>query len=340
MDAAREATRQNITPPSQGLLELREAIAHKLSLENNVETEPSEVLVTNGAMHALFIAFGELVKPGDEVIVITPSFFFQPQIEFFGGIPVNIPSLPEERGFRPDIENIRNHVTSRTRVIIVCTPSNPTGIVYTKKELVEIGEIAEHNNLLLISDESYEKMIYDGLQHVSPASLQDMKERTITIQSFTKSYAMPGWRIGYISADSRFIDCFTKILQWTTICCNYVAQKSALAALIGPQDWVREIGTRFEHCRDLFLSGLSEIPDISVIKPEAGPFVFPNLSKLTVDIEKISRQLIDKFGVLTVPGSAFLSKDHIRIPFGGEDYVIKEVLKRLITFLEHPPLLS
>jgi aspartate/methionine/tyrosine aminotransferase len=333
VEAATEAIKHNIYAPSQGLDELREAIAYKLCRENGMGVSSSEILITNGAMNALFIAFGVLLKPGDEVIVPVPSFFFQPQIEFFHGVFRNVECF-EEAEFHPNLEGIQKAITPRTKAIIICTPSNPTGIVYTNKELNEITRIAAENNLTIISDESYEKMVYDGRRHVSIASIPDAKERTVTIHSFTKSYAMPGWRIGFIAANERFIEHSKRLLQWSTICCSYVAQRAALAALTGPQDWVKSVVPRYQHCRDLYLQGLAKIHGVSVHTPEGGPFTFPNTSKTGVEAERISQNLLTDYGVISVPGSSFFSKNHLRLPFGGEDEQIVEATTRIQAFFE------
>lgn len=332
--AATDAIRQNVYAPSQGLPELREAITQKLRVENNIDIAPDRVLITSGAMNALFTAFGILLAPGDEVIIPVPSFFFQPQIEFFGGVSINVDS-PEEAGFRPDLEGIQNSISPRTKAIMVCTPSNPTGTVYTQLELKEIAEIAKENRLTIISDESYEKMVYDGRKHISIASIPDAMENTVTIHSFTKSYAMPGWRIGFIAANKHFIEQSKRLLQWSTICCSYVAQRTALAALDGPQEWVRSVVPRYEHCRNLYLRGLSMIPQISVHKPEGGPFTFPNISRVGISGEKMAQDLLTYHGIVSVPASSFHSKNHLRLPFGGEDDQILEATARIRAFIEN-----
>jgi aspartate/methionine/tyrosine aminotransferase len=335
IEAAERAVRLNVYAPSHGLPALRGAIAAKLARENGVDTDPDDVLVTNGAMHALFIVFGALLRPGDEVIIPTPSWFFHPQIEFFGGIPVKAPRRPPDEGFRPDLEQIRNHVSPRTRIILVCSPSNPTGTLYSRRELEGIAGIAEDEDLVLVADESYEKVVYDGRRHVSAASLDSARERTITVQSFTKSYAMPGWRVGYLSAPGRSLEPFLRILQWSTICCNYVAQQAALAALTGPQHWVAAMFRRYEQCRDLFHDGLAKIAGITAVRPEGGPFAFPSFARFGMDTDALAAKLLNEQGVVSVPGSAFFARDHIRIPFGGEDAEIATAVARINTCVTH-----
>lgn len=335
IEAAERAVRLNVYAPSHGLPALRGAIAAKLARENGVETDLEDVLVTNGAMHALFIVFGVLLRQGDEVIIPTPSWFFHPQIEFFGGVPVKAPRRQPNEGFRPDIEQIRNYVSPRTRIILVCSPSNPTGTLYTRKELEEIAGIAEDEDLILVADESYEKFVYDGRQHISIASLKNARERTITVQSFTKSYAMPGWRVGYLATPGRSLEPFLRVLQWSTICCNYVAQKATLAAMTGPQRWIESMFQRYEQCRDLFLNGLSKIAGITTVKPEGGPFVFPNFTSFGMDTDALASKLLNEQGVISIPGSVFFAKDHIRIPFGGEDDEIATAVDRINTCVTH-----
>ncbi len=329
LEAADKAARQNINPPSNGIPELREAIARKLNIENKIVVDPErQILVTNGAMHALYVTMTTFLNPGEEVIIFSPGFFFDGIIKLVEGIPVYVP-LSEQNEFKFDIEELTKRVNSNTKIILVNTPVNPTGYVFSMNDLMEVAEIARKHDLLVVSDESYEKLVYERRKHHSMASLPGMKERTLTIQSFTKSYSMLAWRVGYIAASKTFIEALRKTLEWMVLCCNYTAQKAATAALTGPQEWVKDITLEFQSHRDTFCRGLAAIERVSYVLPKGGPFVFPNISQLGMNGEEFSSYLLEDFGIPTTPGTAFQSNDHVRIPFGASDQTLKEVLKRI-----------
>jgi len=331
LEAVKEAAEQNVHPPSNGIPELREAIARKLNVENGIMVDPeSEILVTNGAMHALYVTMTTFLNAREEVIIFSPSFFFNGIIKLVGGIPIYVP-LGEETEFRFNFKELEKRVNSKTKIILLNTPVNPTGYVASMKELMEIAEIAKKYDLLVVSDESYEKLVYDGRKHCSIASLPRMKERTVTIQSFTKSYSMLAWRVGYIAANRNFINALRKTLEWMVLCCNYVAQKAATAALTGPQEWVKEITSEFQCRRDVFCKSLAAIKGVSYVLPKGGPFVFLNIKQLGMNPEKFSNYLLEDFGIPTVPGNVFQSNDHVRIAFGATDQMLKKVLGKLET---------
>lgn len=329
LEAAKKSVEDNIIAPSRGLPELRTAISVKLREENSIEVDPeNEVLVTNGAMHALYISLTAILDPGDEVLMYSPTFFFYGILELVGGTPIYAP-LREENGFRFDLSVLEEKISPRAKVILVSTPANPTGYVATREDLADIADIAKKYDLLVISDESYEKMVYDSRRHFSIASFPGMKERTITIHSFTKSYALPQWRIGYIAAPPDFTKYFKKVLEWMNLTCNYMAQKAAHAALTGPQEWVRRITTAFETYRDIAFEGVSAIKGLSCIKPQGGPFLFFSISQLGIGAKEFSSYLLSQFGVPTTPGDYFQSADHVRISFGATKEVLSEGINRL-----------
>jgi len=329
-DAVSKAAREKVSyAPSRGLPELRQAISQKLRAENGIEADPeTEILVTNGGNHALTIAAMFALDPGDEVLVPSPCYFFNGFIELAGGVPVYVP-MPEEEGFPLRADLLAKKVTGRTKAIILNTPVNPTGYVATERDLEEVAKLAEERDLLVISDESYEKMLYDGRRHVCIGSLPSMKERTITIHSFTKSYGMPGWRVGYTVAPPDATDHLLKLLEWMVLCCGYVGQRAAQAALTGPQDWVNAISKTFEAKRDEVFSGFSKIPGVSLVKPQGGPFVFPNISSLGLDSEQFARIAMTRYGIPADPGHYLGSDAHVRIPFGCEDGVLPELISRM-----------
>lgn len=329
LEAAKQAVEQNIHPPSNGIAELREAIARKLKVENGIAVDPeSEILVTSGAMQALYVTMTTFLNAREEVIIFSPSFFFNGIIKLVGGIPIYVP-LSEQTEFKFNVKELEKRVNSKTKIILLNTPVNPTGYVASINDLIEIAKIAKKYDLLVVSDESYEKLVYDGRKHYSIASLPGMKERTVTIQSFSKSYSMLACRVGYIAGDRNFIEASRKTLEWMVLCCNYVAQKAATAALTGPQEWVKEITSEFQSHRDTFCKSLTAIKGVSYVIPKGGPYVFLNIKQLEMNPEKFSNYLLEDFGIPTVPGNVFQSNDHVRIAFGASGWTLREVSKRL-----------
>jgi aminotransferase len=282
----------------------------------------------------LDIVFSTLFEEGDEVIVPSPCYFLEGMIEPRGGRLIYVP-MREEDSFRWDFDRLDRSIGSRTKCLFLNTPVNPTGYVLTASDLEAVATIATRHDLLVVADESYDKLVYDGLQHRSIASLPDMRERSILIRSFTKSYSMSNWRVGYIVASAGLVKYFTKVLEWMNLFGSYVSQKAATAALTGPQAWLQGMASQFQARRDLIHSGLTGIGGVSCVKPLSGPFVFPNVSRLRGTCEEIAETLLTQFGLSTVPGSYFHSSDHIRMAFGGKWALLEEVLKRWSCAVEY-----
>jgi aspartate/methionine/tyrosine aminotransferase len=217
------------------------------------------------------------------------------------------------------MERFEQAVTPRTKLLMLTNPNNPTGHLATPEELRGIARFAEHHDLLVISDDSYERMVYDGRQHVSFASLDGLGDRAITVQSFTKSYAMPGWRVGYVIAPRPFVDLFLKVHEWMILSCGYIEQKAAAAAMSGPQDWVDAIRTHFESSRDAMCGELEGAEELSFVRPEGGPFVFLNVSRCGKPSPEFSKYVLDEYGVRSEPGEVFEGPGYIRLAFGTED---------------------
>jgi aspartate/methionine/tyrosine aminotransferase len=334
IEAARKAANENIHPPSRGLLELREAIAQKLSMENKIDADPGrEIMITNGAQHALFIAITGLIERGDEVIIPTPSYFMNGIVILAGGKPVYSP-MKQEEGFKLDADKIEDMITNKTKLLLLTNPVNPTGYVATMKDLVSIAEMVERKNLFVICDESYEKIIFDGKKHISIASLKGMHDRIITVHSFSKSYAMAGWRVGYMFGPFKVVDHLIKIAEWMQLHGNYICQKAAAAAIKGPQDWVKNIRLDIENNRNILVRGLSKIDRISFVKPGATPNIFPNISNLNHNDVDISNFLLKCYGIRTEPGPAFNHSGHIRIQFCARKESIAELVRRLSQAVE------
>ncbi len=329
LEAAKEAV-DDLTPqPSHGFPELRQAIARLLEREDDIDVDPeSEILVTNGGMHALHVIFTTLLNPGDEVVTYSPGFFFYGSLKLAGAVP-RYAATREEDNWAWDAAALERAITSRTKMIIINSPTNPTGYVATEEDLRAVADLARRHDLLVVSDEAYDKMIYNGRRHVRFASLDGVRDRVITVCSFTKSYAMQPWRLGFIVAAADLTFHLRQVLEWQVLSCNHVAQRAAQAALEGPQDWVREIAPRYQRNRDLMVSSLKTAPGISFVVPEGGPFLFIKASDLGVDGEVFSRTLMYDFGVPNEPGSEFGSAPHLRLMFGGAEDVLMEAGRRI-----------
>lgn len=298
-----------------GIPELREAICRKFVRENNFNVEPDEVIVTSGASEGLHLALQALVEKDDEVLIPDPGFVsYLALTKISGAKAVGIP-LSEELTMKPEVVN--EHITPKTKALIVNSPSNPTGTVQTRQEIKALAEIAEDNSITIISDEVYEHFIYEG-EHVSPAQFSD---NVITINAVSKTYAMTGWRIGYAAAKKEIVEQMLKVHQYIQACACSISQKAALAAIEGPQDCVIEMRDRFRARRDLLLEGLGEM-GIKCIKPGGAFYAFPE-----VEDESAAQKLLEK-GVIVVPGAAFgeHGKGHIRISYAASEENLKRAL--------------
>ncbi len=327
-EAAIAACRENRTAPSYGLPELRQAVAAKLAKENGVHVNPDRgVLVTSGGMHALHVIMQTLIDPGDEVAMFSPNYFFGGLVKLAGGKPVYAP-LEQRDGFALRVEALEEKLSPRTKLILLSTPVNPTGYVATGEDLAAIAKLALRRDLLVVSDESYERFIYDGLPHISIASLQGMSERTITIQTFTKRFAMPGWRLGYLASNARWVEPMRTVLEWTALSCNYVAQRAATAALNGPREWMNDVIGQCQRNRDLVVRAISQVEGICLVKPSGTPFIFPRFESFHPDASFVD-YLVRELGIPSVLGEAFDAPGFLRIPFAGEESEAQKLGERL-----------
>jgi aminotransferase len=333
-EAAIQALRNGFTKytPNAGIEELREAISEKLKRENEIDAEPNgEILVTAGSMEALSMSILSTVNEGDEVVIPDPGYVsYVAQVLFAGGVPVPVP-LMEDNDFRLTVENLEKVVTTKTRLIMMNYPSNPTGAISRQEDLKGIADFATDRNILVLSDEPYERFVYPGARHHSIAALPGMLERTITVFSFSKTYAMTGMRIGYAVSGRELIRQMTKLQEHYVACVNSVAQKAAIAALRGPQTCVDDMLKEYTRRRDAVLDGLGRIQMITCRKPAGAFYAFPNISKSGQDSRTFVRSLLKEAKVATVPGVAFgkLGEGHIRLSFATSTENIKEALKRM-----------
>lgn len=333
-EAAIQALKEGFTryTPNAGLEELRIAISEKLKRENGLDSDPqSEIMVTAGAVNALSLSILSTVNPGDEVVIPDPGYVsFAALALLADGVPVYVP-LREKNNFRLTADAVEKIVSHKTRMIIVNSPSNPTGGIELKQDLEGIAQLAIDNDLLVLSDESYERIVYPGNQHFSIASLPEMHDRTISIFSFSKTYAMTGMRVGYMAGPAPLIRQMTKLQEHYVSCVNTIAQKAALAALRGPQSHVAEMLAEYTRRRDLLIDGLNETRLITCNKPAGAFYAFPNISKTGYDSKTMSQKLLTEARVVTVPGVAFgeSGEGYMRISFATNIDNIKKAIDRI-----------
>jgi aspartate aminotransferase len=321
------------TPPA-GIPELREAIAEKLLEENRINYEPSQIVVTDGAKQALFSLMLSVVDEGDEVIIPSPYWVTYPeQVKFAGGTPVFV-STKESKNFSLTLEDILPAVTEKTKAIILCTPNNPTGAVMPAEELRRIGEFCAKRGILIVSDECYEKLTYDGAKHVSVASIsEEIKSVTVTINALSKAFSMTGWRVGYAGGPKEVIDAMVKINSQSISNVNSIAQVAAVSALKGPQDFLKEWLTAFDRRRRLMVETLNEIPGVRCLMPRGAFYAFPNVKELVEmaglesDLE-LANYLLEEGKIAVVPGSAFGAPGYLRLSYAMSVESIEEGLSR------------
>jgi aspartate aminotransferase len=306
-DAAIKAINEGFTAytVNMGIPELRQALSRKFKAENGLDYKPEEIMVTSGASEALHVALQALCGKGDEVLVPDPGFVSYSALTTLASAkPVSVP-LGEKLKYDP--ETLKNFITKNTKAIVLCSPSNPTGTVQTKAEVKAIAEIAEDKNVTLVSDEVYEHFIYDG-EHVSPARFSD---NVITINASSKTYAMTGWRIGYVAARPEYTEQMLKVHQYVQACACSISQKAALAALTGPQDSVAMMRDEFKQRRDYLIAELHAM-GLHCVKPQGAFYAFPRVG----DEARVVSELIKK-GVIATPGTAFgpQGKGYMRLAY-------------------------
>ncbi len=316
VEAGIEALRSGFTKytPSAGIPELRQAIAEKLRAENGIDADPSEVIVTP-TKHAIFMSIMALVDRGEEVILADPSWVsYEPMVRIADAVPVPV-RADEETGFRLTPEQIAEKITNRTRMILLNYPNNPTGSVAGRDEIKAICEIAADRNILILSDEIYEHIIYDA-KNYSPASFPDMKERVITVNGFSKTYSMTGWRLGYLHAPKNLIDGIQKVQTHSITCATSFAQKAGVAALKGPWEPVQKMVSEFRKRRDLTVGKLKGMGGIEIVEPRGAFYAFPKYD-FDKSSEDMAAYLLDEAHVAVTPGSSFgkFGENHFRISY-------------------------
>ena len=313
-----------------GLLSLREEISRRI-LENGIEADPrTEITVTAGGYGAIFAAIQATIDPGDEVILLQPSWpSYAGTIRLAEGVPVPVSLRGPD--FEPRSADLNRHITKKTKMIIVNSPNNPTGVVYSRNCYLEIAKLAKQLGILVLSDEVYEKLVFDDNRHFSIASQPEFRDCTITVNSFSKTYSMTGWRIGYVVANEAITNGIRKIHGYMISCAPASAQKAAQEALSGPQDCVSEMVEEYSRRRDMIVRALNEIDDFQCAPPRGTFYAFPNVSRLGLPSAKIADELLEQAKLAVIPGSAFgeAGEGHLRLSFATSQRNIKEALDRI-----------
>ena len=320
-------------PPARGMIGLREALAQYLEQRGGRPSDPNaEILITCGAMHALLISVMSIVDPGDEVLLFTPSYFFQGTIELAGARMTSVP-LREENGFawRPD--ELEKAITPKTRAILLNTPTNPTGVVASRECLEEIAEIAERHDLFIVCDESYDQLVYDGLSHRSILSVNANRSRNILVGSFTKSFAMAPWRVGYIVTSAEVAEAALKVLEWSCLFGPYLNQRVAELVMRSDRAWLTGVPEEFQSNRDRLAAELGARNDLSFVMPQGNPFLFLNVSHYGSDDCEIAGKLLERAGIPCTPGTLHGAPGYVRIPFGGSPTLVSEAGRRIVKVL-------
>ncbi|AIF69639.1 aminotransferase [Palaeococcus pacificus DY20341] len=332
---AKEALDKGLTHygPNAGILELREAIAEKFKRDNGIDVDPkTQVMVTVGANQALLMGFATFLKDGDEVLIPSPMFVsYAPAVLLAGGKPIEVPTY-EENEFRLSIEDLKKYVTPKTKALIINSPNNPTGAVLTKKDVEEIADFAVEHDLMILSDEVYEYFVYDGVKNYSIASLNGMFDRVITINGFSKTFAMTGWRLGFVAAREDIIEKMVRFQMYNSTCAVTFAQVAAAKALRDERSWkaLEDMKNEYERRRNLVWKRLNEM-GLHTVKPKGAFYIFPRIRDTGLKSKEFSELMIKEARVALVPGSAFgkAGEGFIRISYATAYEKLEEAMDRI-----------
>ncbi len=338
-DAAVKAMDNNDTRYTavEGTPACRKAICEKLKRDNGLAYDPSEVIVSVGAKHSLFNIFQAGIEEGDEVIIPAPYWVTYPElVKYSGGTVVEI-ITDDKSAFKITPEQLKNAITPKSKMLVLTTPSNPTGSVYTKEELEALADVLKNTNITVISDEMYEKLVYDGSKFTAVASINDdMFARTVTVNGLSKSVAMTGWRFGYLaSKDKKFVKAMKKLQSQSTSNINSITQAAAIVALTGQaDDDIESMRIEFEKRRDIACELMNEIDGLSVSKPNGAFYLFVNIQGITNNSMKFAEELLADVGVAVVPGVAFGLEGYFRLSFATDEATIRDGISRIKKFVE------
>lgn len=341
---AKEALDRGMTHygPNAGLPMLREAIARKLKKQNGIDADPkSEIMVLVGANQAFIMGLATFLRDGEEVLIPSPMFVsYAPAVVLAGGKPVEVPTY-EENEFRLNVDDLKKYVSEKTRALIINSPSNPTGAVLTKKDLEEIADFAVEHDLMIFSDEVYEHFVYDGAKNYSIASLDGMFERTITINGFSKTFAMTGWRLGFVAAPAWVVEKMARFQMYNATCPVTFAQYAAAKALDDPRSWkaVEEMRNEYDRRRNLVWKRLNEM-GLPTVKPKGAFYIFPRIRDTGLTDKEFSELMLKEARVAVVPGSAFgkAGEGYIRISYATAYEKLEEAMDRMEKVLKEKKL--
>lgn len=342
LDAAVQSMHEGHTKytPSAGLPALKKAIIEKLERDQQLTYKPNEIIVGNGAKHVLYTLFQVLLNDGDEVLIPSPYWVSYPeQVKLAGGVPVYIEGI-EANQFKITGEQLANSISERTKAVIINSPSNPTGILYTEEELLELGKVCLEKDILIVSDEIYEKLVYGDFKHVSIAQLSpELKEQTIIINGVSKSHSMTGWRIGYAAGNKQIIEAMTNLASHSTSNPTTTAQYAAIAAYNGPQEPVEKMRQAFEERLEIIYDKLVAIPGFTCVKPQGAFYLYPNVKKAAEiagykNVDDFAEGLLVEAKVAVVPGSGFGTPDNIRLSYATSLELLEEAVSRMHQFVE------
>jgi len=336
-EAAKRALDDGAThyAPFPGIPALREAIATDVARRKGFTADPSQVFVTVGGKGVMVYAILGLIDPGDEVIVPDPGYpIYESMTRFVGATAVPLP-IRMGNDFRLDVDELESLITPRTRMLVINSPANPTGGVLTRTDLERVAELANRHDLWVLDDEIYSRILYDGAEHVSIASLPGMAERTVVLDGFSKTFAMTGWRLGYAVVPESLIPTFSQLVINTISCAPTFVQVGAVEALNGPQDDVDAMVVEFKARRDLIVDGLNAIPGIRCAKPVGAFYVFPDVSGTGLGGAEMAERLLQEAGVCVLAGTAFggVGTDHVRVSYANSRENLREALDRIGTFV-------
>lgn len=326
--------------PNLGTIALRRAIARKLKTDNGLDYDPeAEIIVTVGASEAVFLGPAAFLNPDEELLV--PDLGWVNYYSVPGLLSAHLATyqVREADGFRPKAAAVEAAITPRTKMVVLLSPGNPTGTMIEPVELAGIARLVEQHNLLVLSDEIYEKIVYDDARHVSIASLPGMRQRTIVINGFSKSYSMTGWRLGYAAAPAEFMTSMVKVHQNLTTCAVSFAQAGGVAALEGPQDCVSDMVAEFKRRRDMLVEALNRMPGLTCAMPQGAFYVFPNVRAFGLSSEEMALYLLREAGVALVPGTSFGpgGDGYVRISYANSYDKIEEAMRRMALALPKLP---
>ncbi len=339
--AAKEAIDNGLSDkytPGYGIEPLRVAMADKIKRFNKIDTDPSRIITTHGAIEGVMATFMAILNPDDEIAILTPDYashITQARIARNGAHPVSVPLKETEKGWVLDSKRLEAAITARTKAILVCNPCNPTGKVYSYEELKEIARIALQYNLFIVTDETYEEFVFDGKEHISIGSFPEVADRVISLFTVSKTYSMTGWRIGYLTAQKAIVDNIFKIHDSLVTCPTAVSQYAALEALTGDQSAVGEFRQTFIKRRQMVIDAIAKTDVMKLTVPQGGYFAFPRFVK-PVDEYELALKILDEANVAVIPGSPFGlgGENHLRISFGTDDITLQLGLDRLVGFLK------